>query len=73
MEGYILTIEQKEEIQGVFYSTYEFFNCVQDINDIWFLFLSEQDKETIINTQWNWLLDLPQGEYVPKPIIISNE
>jgi len=71
MEGYILTIEQKEEIQGVFYSTYEFFNCVQDINDIWFLFLSEQDKETIINTQWNWLLDLTQGEYVPKPIIIN--
>jgi len=73
MEGYILTIEQKEEIQGVFYSTYEFFNCVQDINDIWFLFLSEQDKETIINTQWNWLLDLTQGEYIPKPIIIPNE
>jgi len=73
MEGYILTIEQKEEIQGVFYSTYEFFNCVQDINDIWFLFLSEQDKETIINTQWNWLLNLTEGEYVPKPIIIPNE
>ena len=73
MEGYILTIEQKEEIQGVFYTTYEFFNCVQDENDIWFLFLSEQDKETIINTQWEYLLDLPEGEYVPKPIIIPNE
>lgn len=73
MEGYILTIEQKEEIQGVFYSTYEFFNCVQDENDIWFLFLSEQDKETIVNTQWNWLLNLTQGEYIPKPIILPNE
>lgn len=71
MEGYILTIEQKEEIQGVFYTTYEFFNCVQDINDIWFLFLSEQDKETIINTQWDYLLNLPQGEYIPKPIILN--
>jgi len=73
MIGYILTIEQKEEIQGVFYTPYEFFNCVQDINDIWFLFLSEQDKETIINTQWDWLLDLTEGEYVPKPIILPNE
>ena len=73
MEGYILTIEQKEEIQGVFYTQYEFFNCVQDENDIWFLFLSEQDKETIINTQWNWLLNLTQGEYIPKPIILPNE
>tara|TARA_R110000868_G_scaffold305601_1_gene566674 strand:+ start:1757 stop:1978 length:222 start_codon:yes stop_codon:yes gene_type:complete len=73
MEGYILTIEQKEEIQGVFYTPYEFFNCVQDENDIWFLFLSEQDKETIVNTQWDWLLNLPQGEYVPKPIILGNE
>jgi hypothetical protein len=73
MIGYILTTEQKEEIQGVFYAPYEFFNCVQDINDIWFLFLSDQDKETIINTQWEYLLDLPQGEYIPKPIIIPNE
>ena len=73
MEGYILTTEQYEQIQGQYYSPSQFFNCVQDINDIWFLFLSEQDKETIINTQWNWLLDLPEGEYVPKPIIIGNE
>ena len=71
MKGYILTIEQKEEIQGVFYTTYEFFNCVQDINDIWFLFLSEQDKETIVNTQWNYLLNLTEGEYIPKPIILN--
>ena len=73
MEGYILTEQQKEEIQGVFYAPYEFFNCVQDINDIWFLFLSEQDKETIINSQWDYLLDLPEGEYIPKPIILGNE
>jgi len=73
MEGYILTKQQKEEIQGVFYAPFEFFNCVQDENDIWFTFLSEQDKETIVNTQWDYLLDLPQGEYVPKPIIIGNE
>ena len=67
MIGYILTIEQKYQIQGQEYAPYQCFNCVQDIQDIWFTFLTELDKETISNTQWNWILDLPQAEYVPKP------
>lgn len=67
MIGYILTIEQYEQIQGQYYSQSQFFNCVQDINDIWFLFLSDQDKEKIASTEWSWILDLPQGEYTPKP------
>ena len=66
MIGYILTIEQKEAIQDVFFATDIFFNCVQDINDIWFLFLSEQDK-AILPQEYQYLLDLPQGEYVPPP------
>jgi hypothetical protein len=65
MIGYILTDEQKKEIEGVFYSDFEFFYCVQDINDIWFLLLSQQDKDYIVNTSWAWLLELPEGEYVP--------
>jgi len=64
MIGYTLTIEQKEEIQGVYYAPYEFFNCVQDINDVWFLFLSQQDKETILGTEWEYLFDLPKAEYI---------
>jgi len=44
MIGYILTEKQKEAIQGVIFSTDSFFNCVLDINGVWFLFLSEQDK-----------------------------
>ena len=68
MIGYILTPEQKEQVQGQFYTPYEFFNCVQDINGVWFLFLSEQDKEEVFtNMQWHWTLDLPQGEYTPPP------
>jgi hypothetical protein len=64
MIGYILTIEQKENIQGQFYAPFEFFNCVQDINDIWFTFLTDDDKRAIIGTQYEWLLSCPQGEYV---------
>jgi hypothetical protein len=64
MEGYILTIEQKEEIQGVFFTDSIFFNCVQDINGTWFLFLSPQDIE-ILPSEFQYLLTLPTGEYVP--------
>jgi len=67
MIGYILTPEIYEQIQGQYYSSSQFFNCVQDINNIWFLFLSNQDKEEISQTQWAWVLDLPQGEYLPPP------
>lgn len=67
MIGYILTIEQKEAIQGQFFAPDIFFNCVQDINDQWFLFLSEQDKE-VLPDSYLYLLELPEGEYVPKSI-----
>jgi hypothetical protein len=66
MIGYILTIEQKDAIQGVFFATDIFFNCLEDINDMWFLFLSEQDKE-ILPQEYLYLLDFQQGEYIPKP------
>lgn len=65
MIGYILTIKQKEQIQGQYYSEYQFFNCVQDINGDWFLFLSDEDKIQIETTEWSWVLQLTQGEYVP--------
>jgi hypothetical protein len=69
MIGYILTPEQYNEVQGQFYTPYEFFNCVADINGVWFLFLSTQDKETILNDPtWNWILTLPEGEYIAPPV-----
>ena len=64
MIGYILTVEQKEEIQGVFFTDSIFFNCVQDINGTWFLFLSPQDIE-ILPIEFQYILQLPTGEYVP--------
>lgn len=64
MIGYILTPRQKEEIQGVFFTDSIFFNCVQDINETWFLFLSQQDIEILPN-EFQYLLQLPTGEYVP--------
>ena len=68
MVGIKLTIEQKEAIQGIFYNDNCFFNCVQDINNDWFLFLSQSDKNKIESTQYDYLLSLSEFEYVP-PII----
>jgi hypothetical protein len=65
MIGYQLTIEQKESIQGVEYTPYQFFNCVQDINNVWFTFLSESDIVAITDSEWSWILDCPLVEYVP--------
>jgi hypothetical protein len=68
MIGYTLTPEQKDLIQGQYYTPYQFFNCVQDINGVWFLFLSTEDKADIVNNPtWNWILTLPEGEYVAPP------
>jgi hypothetical protein len=68
MIGYILTNQQYEQLQDQYYSPYQFFYCVKDINDIWFLTLSTQDKQEILNTEWDWVLVLPEGEYIaPTP------
>lgn len=67
MVGYILTEEQYNEVQGQYFATDIFFNCVADINGVWFLFLSEQDIPLVESSQYTWVLTLPQGEYIPKP------
>ena len=65
--GYILSGSEKDQVQGQYYTPYQFFNCVADINGVWFLFLSQEDKQEIVNTEWNWILTLSEGEYVPPP------
>lgn len=65
MIGYILTLEQKNAIQGKFYSEWQVFSCALDINNIWFIVLSQQDETEIINTQYNWILNLKKGEFIP--------
>jgi len=67
MIGYILTTEQYDQIQGQEFAPFEFFNCVKDINNIWFTFVSEQQIPQVEASQYAWVLTLPQGEYIPKP------
>ena len=40
----------------------------KDINNDWFLFLSDSDKAELVNTNYAYLLLLAEFEYVP-PII----
>jgi hypothetical protein len=65
MIGYKLTEEQKQIIQGQFYAPYQFINCVQDINGIWFTFFTDEDKAIIETSEYAWVLDCSQEEYVP--------
>ena len=67
MEGRIVKTETAESLQGVFFDSNTFFNFVQDINDVYFLFLSEQDEADIAPTEYAYLLDIPLSPYVPKP------
>lgn len=67
MEGRIVIQEIANQLQGVFIDSDTFFNFVQDINDSWFLILSEQDEQEISQTEYAYLLDLPLEHYTPKP------
>lgn len=67
IEGRIVTNEQAEQLQGVFFDADTFFNFVQDINGIYFLFLSEQDEADIAKTEYASLLQIPLSPYTPPP------
>ena len=65
--GYTLTESEYNQVQGQYYTEYQFFNCVADINGVWFLFLSQEDKQVVATTEYAWVLDLPEAEYIPPP------
>jgi hypothetical protein len=67
MEGRIVTNETAESLQNVFFDSDTFFNFVQDINDVYFLFLSSSDETDIAVTEYAYLLDIPLSPYVPQP------
>ena len=70
MIGYELTQTEKNNIQGVLYTNSQQFSCALDINDKWYIILSNQDKKIIMDTEYSWILDCVQSEFIPKPILI---
>jgi hypothetical protein len=67
MEGRIVTDQQALDLQNVFFDADTFFNFVQDINDVYFLFLSSSDEVDIAPTEYAYLLEIPLSPYVPQP------
>jgi hypothetical protein len=67
MIGYTLTPDQYTQVQGQYYTEYQFFNCVLSIDNVWFLFLSDEDKQVVATTEYAWVLTLPEAEYIPPP------
>jgi len=56
-----------QELEGKFIDSDTFLHFVQDINDEWFLILSQQDEQDIAVTEYAYLLELPLEPYQPKP------
>ena len=67
MEGRTVTNQQAQDLQGQFINSNTFLGFVQDINDVYFLFLSEQDEADVANTPYAYLLEIPLSPFVPKP------
>jgi len=65
--GYTLSESEYNQVQGQYYTEYQFFNCVLSIDNVWFLFLSDEDKQVVATTEYAWVLDLPEAEYIPPP------
>ena len=61
----LLTLSQKEVLQGKQYRPNCWFNPIKDINDNWVI--SNEEVSQCINTTVVWVIDLPVIDYVAKP------
>jgi len=65
MEVGLLTIEQKDLIQGQLYAPDIYFNPIQDINNDWVI--SIQEIENCTNENFIFVKNLQLITYTPKP------
>ena len=61
----LLTLEQKELLQGQWYSSDSYYNAITDIDDNWVISTEEMIYTT--NEDTLWVKDLELIEYKPKP------
>jgi hypothetical protein len=61
----LLTLSQKEELEGQLYDADSYFNPIQDINDNWIISVEEIEQNE--NSLLAWVKDLPLIEFEPKP------
>jgi hypothetical protein len=63
MIGYKLTNEQAQDLFGQWYAPDQYFNPVQDIDGVYFIFDGEVDE--CVNQNFMWVKTLQPSEYVP--------
>jgi hypothetical protein len=61
----LLTESQKDSLVGQLYDDDSYFNPIQDIEDNWII--SVEEMEFCVNTEFQWVKDLPLIDYKPKP------
>jgi hypothetical protein len=61
----LLTLQQKQDLEGQWYMDDSFFNPIQDLNNNWIISIEEIVQ--CINPNCLWVKDLPLIPYEPKP------
>lgn len=61
----LLTLVQKNSLEGQWYMEDSFFNPIQDLNDNWII--STEEMVQCINPDCLWVKDLELIPYEPKP------
>lgn len=61
----LLTESQKDSLVGQLYDDDSYFNPIQDDFDQWVI--STQEINFCVNSEFQWVKELPLIEYVPKP------
>ena len=62
----LLTIEQKDQIEGQYFAEDQMFNPVQDVDGDWIITTTEM--YSCINPDFIWVRDLPLIEWNPATI-----
>jgi hypothetical protein len=64
MQVGLLTIKQKNEIDGKEFALDSYFNPIQDKNNNWVISIQEMEQATI--PPYDWVHELPLIDYQPK-------
>lgn len=67
----LLTLEQKEQIQGQKFTINSYFNPWQDIDENWIISITEQENCT--HPDFYWIKKCPRIQYNPKPMPIPDD
>ena len=68
MQVGLLTLAQKNEIEGKEFAPDSFFNPILDANNNWVISIQEMEQATI--PPYQWVHDLPLIEFIPKEITL---